>query len=302
MKIIAALQELPPDEARTIARRPTSTASRWWTATASSTPTSSTARPRIQGAVELDPQHRPRLHARRQGNSDAQLGHALLASSAWTSAPSRWCSPCRRSRRSATSRIQFIDAYTFNFAYIGSRATGNGGGSFLIAGPSWKGKTPEGVKTVIRSETELASRPIARSSSTRPTSRTSKKVQAGYKVQPLSAVPRQAGAACRADDRFRQAAHAPTQQRTSPEFFNVLNFVSAVLPDGPVRDGADGAVRQDRRRARQGVRPGRAVARDQGRRRGGNGRRLGGLRRSSRNGIDTRKVTSGDLFGTREPT
>jgi hypothetical protein len=34
--------------------------------------------------------------------------------------------------------VQLIDAYTFNFAYIGSRATGNDGGSFLIAGPSWK--------------------------------------------------------------------------------------------------------------------------------------------------------------------
>src|SRR6266576_6676358 len=30
--------------------------------------------------------------------------------------------------------IQLIDAYTFNFDYIGSRATGNDGGSFLIAG------------------------------------------------------------------------------------------------------------------------------------------------------------------------
>ena len=34
--------------------------------------------------------------------------------------------------------IQLIDAYTFNFAYIGSRTTGNDGGSFLIAGPNWK--------------------------------------------------------------------------------------------------------------------------------------------------------------------
>jgi hypothetical protein len=50
--------------------------------------------------------------------------------------------------------VQLIDAYTFNFAYIGSRATGNGGGSFLVAGPGWKGETPKGVKKVIRSETE----------------------------------------------------------------------------------------------------------------------------------------------------
>ena len=51
--------------------------------------------------------------------------------------------------------VQLIDAYTFNFAYIGSRTTGNEGGSFLIAGPGWKGETPKGVKQVIRSETEL---------------------------------------------------------------------------------------------------------------------------------------------------
>jgi hypothetical protein len=51
--------------------------------------------------------------------------------------------------------IQLIDAYTFNFAYIGSRATGNDGGSYLIAGPNWKGETPAGVKEVIRTETEF---------------------------------------------------------------------------------------------------------------------------------------------------
>jgi hypothetical protein len=35
--------------------------------------------------------------------------------------------------------LQFIDMYTFNFAYVGSRATGNDGGSYLLAGPNWKG-------------------------------------------------------------------------------------------------------------------------------------------------------------------
>jgi hypothetical protein len=51
--------------------------------------------------------------------------------------------------------IQLIGAYTFNFDYIGSRATGNGAGCYLIAGLGWKGKTPRGVKKVIRAETEL---------------------------------------------------------------------------------------------------------------------------------------------------
>src|SRR5437773_1856863 len=45
--------------------------------------------------------------------------------------------------------IQLIDAYTFNFDYIGSRATGNDGGSYMIAGPNWKSETLKGVKKVF---------------------------------------------------------------------------------------------------------------------------------------------------------
>jgi hypothetical protein len=52
--------------------------------------------------------------------------------------------------------LQFIDMYTFNFAYVGSRATGNDRGNFLLAGPDWKGETPPGIKSVIRTETEFA--------------------------------------------------------------------------------------------------------------------------------------------------
>ncbi len=35
--------------------------------------------------------------------------------------------------------IAFLDAYTNNFAYIGTRTTGATGGSYLIAGPGWQG-------------------------------------------------------------------------------------------------------------------------------------------------------------------
>ena len=37
--------------------------------------------------------------------------------------------------------LQFIDMYTFNFAYVGSRATGNEAGSYLLAGPSGKARS-----------------------------------------------------------------------------------------------------------------------------------------------------------------
>src|SRR5688572_13698903 len=52
---------------------------------------------------------------------------------------------------------QFIDMYTHNFAYLGSRATGNGAGDFLLAGPDWQGEKPDTINDVIRSETQLAS-------------------------------------------------------------------------------------------------------------------------------------------------
>ena len=55
--------------------------------------------------------------------------------------------------------VQLIDLYTHNFAYLGSRATGNSGGNFLIAGPGWKGSKPKGIAKVIRSETELVFAP-----------------------------------------------------------------------------------------------------------------------------------------------
>ncbi len=51
--------------------------------------------------------------------------------------------------------LQFIDMFTHNFAYAGTRTTGNEGGSFLVAGPDWQGEIPPGIKKVFRSETQF---------------------------------------------------------------------------------------------------------------------------------------------------
>jgi hypothetical protein len=56
---------------------------------------------------------------------------------------------------SSTTRyfsIAFMDAFTDNFAYIGTRATKGQGGTFWLAGPTWQGVAPEGV-TLLRSST-----------------------------------------------------------------------------------------------------------------------------------------------------
>ena len=48
--------------------------------------------------------------------------------------------------------VQLIDSHTHNFGYIGTRTTGNGAGQFMIAGPNWRGETPEGITRLIRTE------------------------------------------------------------------------------------------------------------------------------------------------------
>jgi len=46
--------------------------------------------------------------------------------------------------------LQLCDGNTFNYGYIGSRATGNGPGDYMVVGPDWKGETPPGIKQVAR--------------------------------------------------------------------------------------------------------------------------------------------------------
>ncbi|MEZ4504635.1 MAG: DUF1254 domain-containing protein [Thermomicrobiales bacterium] len=52
--------------------------------------------------------------------------------------------------------MQFVDAWTNNFAYLGTRATGNGEGFFLLAGPNWTGDVPQGM-TLIQAPTNVFS-------------------------------------------------------------------------------------------------------------------------------------------------
>jgi len=50
--------------------------------------------------------------------------------------------------------LQFIDAWTNNFAYVGHRATGTAAGECLLVGPGWEGEPPAGT-TGIRCPTAV---------------------------------------------------------------------------------------------------------------------------------------------------
>jgi hypothetical protein len=50
--------------------------------------------------------------------------------------------------------LQFVDAWTNNFAYVGRRATGTGPGTFVLAPHGWSGTPPDGA-TVIHAPTDV---------------------------------------------------------------------------------------------------------------------------------------------------
>jgi len=194
--------------------------------------------------------------------------------------------------------VQLIDAYTHNFAYIGSRTTGNDGGSYLIAGPDWKGETPRGITKVIHSETQFVFGAFRTQLFNPADLENVKKVQAGYKAQPLSVFLGQpAPEAAPAIDFIEPLT--PEAQRTSSEFYAILDFVLQFCPTHPSEKELMA------RFARIGVGAGKAfdasklspemrAAIEQG--------MADALAEFSalQNRIDAKEVTSGEMFGTRE--
>jgi hypothetical protein len=125
--------------------------------------------------------------------------------------------------------LQFVNGYTNNFAYVGSRTTGNGGGSYLLAGPHWNGAKPAGVDGVIRSDTDFVL-VLYRTQLFGPDDLGQvETIQAGYTAQPLSAFLNQP-APPRAPVIDFPTALTPAAQRTSPTFFELLEFVLRFAP------------------------------------------------------------------------
>jgi hypothetical protein len=125
--------------------------------------------------------------------------------------------------------LQFIDGYTYNFAYVGTRTTGNGGGNYLLAGPGWSGDKPEGVTDVITSDTEFAL--VAyRTQLLGPDDLDNvKQIQAGYTAQPLSRfLDQPAPPAPPAID--WPTPLTPDEQKTSLKFFDLLDFQLKYAP------------------------------------------------------------------------
>ena len=128
--------------------------------------------------------------------------------------------------------IQLIDLYTHNFEYLGSRTIGNDGGQFLITGPGWNGKVPDGITKKIESETELMLA-IYRTQLYNPKDLDKvKEIQAGYQVQSLSTFLGQPAPEAAPKIDFI-APLSPEEIKESPKVFEQLNFVLQFCPTHP---------------------------------------------------------------------
>jgi hypothetical protein len=125
--------------------------------------------------------------------------------------------------------VMLCDGNTFNYGYIGSRATGNDAADYLVVGPDWQGTPPRGIKKLFRSGTQFSLAGY-RTQLFRPDDMPNViKIQAGYKVQPLSAYLKQP--APRAAPLVDFPPIDPKSAKT--RFFNYLDFALQFAPAGP---------------------------------------------------------------------
>ena len=194
---------------------------------------------------------------------------------------------------------QFIDGYTYNFAYVGSRTTGNGGGRYLLAGPGWNGEKPAGINAVIKADTDFALG-VYRTQLFGPDDLDNvKRIQAGYTAEPLSAFLAQPAPPA-APTIDWPAPLTPDEQKTSLRFFDLLDFTLRLAPTMPSEQdvrakfasvGLTGDGTFDSAKLspelQQAFTDGMADAWAQ-------------FAAFKKDKIDTGQVTAGDLFGTKE--
>jgi len=125
--------------------------------------------------------------------------------------------------------VQLIDLNTFNVGYVGSRATGNVAGCYLVAGPGFTGEKPAGVAKMFTLETQLGIA-LFRTQLFGPADMPNvEKVQAGYTVQPLSAYLKQPAPPAAPKMDFPTF----TDSAFKTEFVRYENFLLQYIPSVP---------------------------------------------------------------------
>jgi hypothetical protein len=144
--------------------------------------------------------------------------------------------------------VMLCDLNTFNYGYIGTRATGTDAGDYLIAGPDWQGETPPGIKQVYRSTTEF-SIVLFRTQLFGPDDMPEvTKIQDAYQVRPLSGFLKQPAPPAAPAINFPKV----NAELAKKDFFEYVDFVLQFAPAGPEEE----AIRA--KLAKIGVGPGKS--------------------------------------------
>jgi hypothetical protein len=125
--------------------------------------------------------------------------------------------------------VMLCDGNTFNYGYIGSRATGSEAGDYMVVGPHWKGATPPGIKKVFQSSTQFSAVAYRTQLFNAEDMPNVVKVQAGYKSQPLSAYLKQPAPPAAPAVDFPKA----NAELVKKNFFEYLDFALQFAPAGP---------------------------------------------------------------------
>ena len=125
--------------------------------------------------------------------------------------------------------VMLCDGNTFNYGYIGQRATGPEAGDYLVVGPGWKGEKPAGIKDVFYSSTWFSAVAYRTQLFNPEDMPNVVKVQSGYKVQPLSAYLNQPAPKAAPAIEFPKV----NKDLVMPNFWDYLAFSLQFAPPGP---------------------------------------------------------------------
>jgi hypothetical protein len=125
--------------------------------------------------------------------------------------------------------VQLVDGNTYNYGYIGSRATGNDAGDYMVVGPDWKGATPAGIKKVFQSGTQFSLAGFRTQLFNAGDMGNVIKVQAGYGAQPLSSYLKQPAPPAAPAIAFPKI----NKELAKKNFFEYLDFALQFAPPSP---------------------------------------------------------------------
>ncbi len=125
--------------------------------------------------------------------------------------------------------VQLEDGNTFNYGYIGSRSTGNEAGHYMVTGPDWKGETPAGIKKAFHSTTQFSVAGFRTQLFNPEDMPNVEKIQAGYKVQPLSAFLKKPAPSAAPEIEWPKI----NKDMVKTGFFDYLAFALQFAPPGP---------------------------------------------------------------------